>query len=320
MRKSALLVVVILVLSSCATILNQSTKTIYITTTTPANVIVNKDTFKTFQDKTPIWVKRQSKDLKIKVFNDSVTKEVSIKPINSFAFWLNAYPTPLFWTGFLIDKKNPKRYTYPTRMYFDMTDTTNTYLSYDPRSKKGEIDLHISMPYINNFLLRPDNENNYKSNTGFWGLTLGLDYYHSSKQFINLSVSGVSDFFLPFPAAVDLSGYYELMSSAYVSVSNNHKINNFLIGYGLSYVRNTWDLRYYQWGQTEPITREPVKKSNNAIGFVFPAYYMPTEHFFVGVAYRPTLFRLSTENPFKYEHLISIDFGWKIKLKKNNNR
>lgn len=316
MRKTAFLVIVILVLSSCATVLNHTTKTIYITTTTPANVIVNKDTLKTFEDKVPIWVKRQPKDLKITVFNDSVTKEVSIKPRNSFAFWLNAYPTPLLWTGFLIDRKNPKRYTYPTRIYFDMKDTTNTYLSYDPRSKKGEIDLRISLPHINNFLLKPDNESNYKFNTGFWGLTVGLDYYHSARQFINLSATGVMDFFLPVPAAVDMAGYYEIMNSTYISVSNNHKIKNFTLGYGLCYVKNTWNLNYSDWGQTEPPTRQPVSKSNNAIGFIFPAYYMPTENFFIGVVYRPTLFRLSTENPFKYEHLISIDFGWKLKLTK----
>lgn len=315
MRKSAFVVIVILVFSSCATVLNHTTKTIYITTTTPANVVVNKDTLKTFEDKVPIWVKRQPKDLRITVFNDRVTKEVSIKPRNSFAFWLNAYPTPLLWTGFLIDRKNPKRYTYPTRMYFDLNDTTNTYLSYDPRSKKGEIDLRISLPHINNFLLKPKNESNYKLNTGFWGLTVGLDYYHSSKQFINFSATGVMDFFLPIPAAVDMAGYYEIMNSTYICVSNNHKIKNFTVGYGLSYAKNTWNLNYSDWGE-EPLTVEPVSKSNNAIGFIFPAYYMPTEHFFIGAVYRPTLFRLSTENPFKYEHLISIDFGWKLKLKK----
>lgn len=316
MKKSALLLIVIFVLSSCATVLNHSKKTIYITTTTPAKVVVNKDTLRTFQDKIHVEVQRHSADLKITVFNDSVSKKLSIKPINSFAFWLNSYPIPLFWTGFLIDKKNQKRYTYPTRMYFDMKDTINTYLLYDPRSKKGEIDLRISFPHINNFLLKPDNESNSKFNTGFWGLSVGLDYYHSAKQFINLSATGVMDFFLPVPAAVDMSGYYEIMNSAYISVSNNHKNKNFTLGYGLSYSRNRWMLNYSEWGDPEPLTREPVEKFNNAIGFVFPVYYMPTEHFFIGLVYRPTFFRLSTENPFQYEHLISFDFGWKIKLRK----
>jgi hypothetical protein len=258
MRKLALIVIVFLVLSSCATVLNRSTKTIYITTTTPAKVVVNKDTLTTFQHKTTIEVQRQSANLNINVFNDSINKTVTVKHRNSFAYWLNAYPTPIFWTGFLIDKKNPKRYTYPTRMYFDMTDTTNTYLSYDPRSKKGEIDLRISLPHVNNFLLKPDNESNYKYNTGFWGLTLGLDYYHSAKQFINLSATGVIDFFLPIPAAVDMAGYYEIMNSTYLSVSNNHKIKNFTLGYGLCYVKNTWNLNYSDLGQTEPMTREPI--------------------------------------------------------------
>jgi len=94
MRKSTLLVIVVLVLSSCATVLNSPTKTIYITTTTPAKVIVNNDTLTTFQDKIPVEVQRQAADLSINVFNDTVNKTVILKHRNSFAYWLNVYPIP----------------------------------------------------------------------------------------------------------------------------------------------------------------------------------------------------------------------------------
>lgn len=318
MKKTLIFTLAVLFLSSCASVFNQPSQTIYITTSTPANVIINKDTIETFKYQTPVRVKRQPADLKIKVFNDSVNKEFTIKHENSWLYWLNAYPTPLLWTGFLIDRNNPKRYAYPSRIYFDMSDRTDSYMPYYHRTacKKGDMDLQISIPYINSFLLRPDYETGYKSNTGFWGLTLGIDYYQSPTQYINLSVSGVTDFFLPFPAAVDFSGYYELMTSGYLSVSNNYKINDFIIGYGLSYSRNTWDLKYSEWCQTEPPSREPVKKTNNAIGFVFPMYYLLDDDFYIGAVYRPSLFRLSNVNSFKYEHLISIDFGWKIRFKK----
>lgn len=314
MKQTLLILISIFLWSSCATILNQSTKRLTITTTTPANVIVNNDTLSSYHDRTTITVKRQPENFGITVFNDSISKNITIKSKNSFAYWLNAYPST-FWTGFLIDKKKAKRYTYPSKIYVDMTDTINRYVNYDPRSKKGQLYLHLSIPHINSFLLKPNNENDYKFSTGFWGIAVGLDYYHKPRQFINLSASAVSSFFVPFPAAIDISGEYELLSSRYFSLSNNYKIKRFSVGYGLSYSRNTWDLRYYDAFDPPPPTREPVKKSNNSFGFIFPAYLQIGKNFNIGIIYRPTFLRPESEQVIKYEHLISIDFAWKIRLK-----
>lgn len=106
------------------------------------------------------------------------------------------------------------------------------------------------------------------------------------------------------------------MSSRYASISNNHKLGTFSLGYGLSYSKNTWDFRYYDKFDAPPPTREPIKKSSNAIGLIFPTYLQLGEHFNVGVIYRPTFYRPKLNDKFKYEHLISIDFAWKIRVKK----
>ena len=58
--------------------------------------------------------------------------------------------------------------------------------------KKGELHLHLSLPHINSFCIKPPSES-YKSSFGFWGVSAGLDYYHSQSQFINVSASGVMD-------------------------------------------------------------------------------------------------------------------------------
>ena len=312
MKQLFIFIIILLLFGSCATILNRPATAIYVTTTTPAKIVVNHDTIVTHIDKTPIATLRQSKNLNIKVFNDSINKDIIVPYKNSFAYWLNLYPG--FWAGFFIDWQNPKRYTYPKRIYIDMTDTTNEYFSYDQRSKKGNFYIHLSFPYINNFMLKPDNEVDYKKSLGFFGATLGVDYYYSDKQFINFSANAAIDFFLPVPAPVDFIGYYELMSSIYLTVSNNYQIRRFLLGYGLSLTRNTWNLQYHDRFDPPPKTREPVTKTNYAVGAVFPMYYMPAERFFIGVVYRPTLFRFQNKNLLKYEHLISIDFGWKFKL------
>jgi len=311
-----ILVTFVLTISSCATVFNSKTKKIDITTTKPAKIILNKDTLSIVKNRATIHVPRQKEPLKIEIINDSISKTININSKNSFAYWLNAYPTPMFWTGFLIDKKNPKRYTFPSRIYINMLDSSNKYLLFDPRDRKGQLFLNVSFPWVNNFYLKPDNEN-YKSNTGFWGIAFGLDYYHNRQQFLNLSASGVMDFFIPFPAAVDFRGLNELMSSSYVGLSNNHKIRNFSFGYGLSYTSNTWNLRYFgSQPDTLSTDKQPRKKSGSAMGFICPIYYQLGHNFYAGVIYRPTIFRPSTSRQFAYEHLISINIGWKMRLKK----
>jgi len=190
---------------------------------------------------------------------------------------------------------------------------------------KKELRLNLSLPYVNSFRITPENEG-IKENTGFWGLSVGLDYYHSKKQFFNLGFSGVSDFFVPFPASPGIEGEYELMTSTYISLSNNHIIRNFKMGYGFSYARNSWKLEYYGYNNNPPQTRDPVKKSHKVLGFVFPIYFSMEDnfefvefidllrHLNIGIVYRPTFYRPNMTNKFMYEHIISIDFAWKIKL------
>ena len=317
MRQQILYILTIsILLSSCASLLNSKQTRLKIISNEPVGIIINKDTINHLLAEKEISVSRSKEPLKLTIFNDSIKKTVSVESKNSFAYWLNLYPNLHLWTGFLIDKNKAKRYAYSKRIYIDVYDTIPRYFTYYPWSRKGNIDLHFSLPHINSFLLNPENENNKKVNTGFWGLTLGLDYYHSRNQFINLSASGVSDFFVPFPAAVDISGEYELMSSSYISLSNNHRYKRFLFGYGISYSKNTWDFRYYDRFDPPPPTREPVKKSHIALGLIFPAYFQMGEHFNIGLVYRPSFYRPNMTDKFKYEHLESIDFAWKIPLMK----
>ena len=299
-------------MTSCATIMNQSHKKITIYTTESSKIIINHDTIKTLENKVTLKVERKNEVINITATADSLTKDIEVEPKNSFLYWSNIFCN--YGIGMLIDRKNSKRFSYPERIYINSADTTNRYYRYGQANNKGELHLHVSLPHINSFQLTPNNEGT-KINTGFWGLTIGLDYYYSKSQFFNAGISGVSDFFVPFPAAVDISGEYELMSSRYFSLSNNHRLKRFTFGYGLSYARNTWDFRFYDRFGPPPPTREPIKRSHNSFGLVFPTYYQLDEHFHIGVVYRPTFFRPNLSDNFKYEHLISIDFAWKIRLK-----
>ncbi len=297
MKQALYILLISVLMTSCASI-------IYI--------VVNNDTIKTINNKANLTVKRKKEELRITAYTDSLSKNLRIKPKNSSAYWDNIL---LYGIGMLIDMNNPKRYSYPQKIYINSADTINRYFRYGQVNNKGELYLHLSLPHINSFSLVPENEPR-KTNIGCWGLTIGLDYYHAKNQFVNLGISGVSDFFVPFPAAVDISGEYELMYSSYISLSNNHKFKRFSLGYGIAYGKNIWDLRYYNQFNPPPPTRDPIKKSSNALGLIFPTYFQLGERFNMGIVYRPTFYRPDTTNKFKYEHLISIDFAWKIRLKR----
>jgi len=313
--------IVILIMScfllSCATIMNQPYKNIAVSVTKPSRIVVNKDTVQTVDNKARIVVQRSKEPIILIAITDSLKKEVNIDSKNSGAYYINIFYN--YGLGMLIDQHNPKRYTYPDRIYLNSSDTLNEFFKYGQDNRKGEVYLHLSLPYINQFRLKPDNES-VRSNMGFWGVSAGLDYYHSKNRYLNFSASAVTDFFLPVPAAVDLSGEYELMTSSYFSLSENYQIKRFSVGYGLSYTRNNWNLSYSSWGDAPPPTREPVSKSNNSIGLLFSTYFQTLHNFYIGLIYRPTFIRLHTTNPIQYEHLISIDLAWKIRLIKKSSR
>lgn len=313
MKQTAYILILTIMLSSCATIFNQPYKNITIYTTEPSKIVYKQDTVETQDNKAHLEVKRQKETLSIVAITDSLTKSITVKPKNSSMYWANL--CLLYGVGMLVDMENPKRYSYPERIYINSADTISKYYKYGKANNKGELDLHLSLPHFNFFNLTPQGEE-MKVGASFWGLTVGLDYYHTKNQFVNLGGSYAFGVPFPIPAAVDFSGERELMSSWYISLSNNHKLWRFTTGYGLSFGKNIWDFGYYSWEEELPPTKAPITKSHYAFGLIFPAYFQLSEHFNIGVVYRPTFYRPNMTDKFAYEHLISIDFAWKIRLKK----
>lgn len=302
-------------LSSCASILNSYHQDVKVHTSAPAIVVYKTDSIRTKNNKEVLSFQRNSQPKELKIHTDSLSKTVTVRPFKSINYWLNIPCT--YGIGLLMDRNNEKRYGYPNHIYIEVSDTLKskytTYNNFDNNFRKGVVKFHISLPWVNSFYLSPANEN-YKSNTGFWGINLGMDYCHTNRQFLELAVSGIADFFIPFPAAVDYAGEHEFMNALTISLSNNHNVGRFSFGYGLLVTKNTWDLRYYDRWAPQPPTREPVLKSHYAFGLVFPSYVQLARSFNIGLIYRPSFYRPALANQFNYEHTISLDFAWKIKL------
>ncbi|GHT58196.1 hypothetical protein AGMMS50239_02270 [Bacteroidia bacterium] len=188
---------------------------------------------------------------------------------------------------------------------------------------KGTWDLRLSLPYINYFSLKPDGKRNISS-IGFLGVLAGIDYYRSNTQYLSLFAGSGMDFFLPFPAVVDWKdGEEDYFSSVYFGITNNHRHKYFTFGYGLSYSHNLWRHVYYgdhdNDGDYDDIP--PNKEySDNTLGLMLSAYWFPKNNFSIGIIYRPDFLRLNANPILKYEHLISVDFAWKIRLKTTSRK
>ena len=113
--KSLFILLLLILLSSCATIVNHPLTDIRIHTTKPSKIIYKNDTIRTVSNKAVLWVERKNETLSIVAMTDSITKTVEIKPKNSFMYWSNIWTN--YGIGMLVDMDNPKRYSYPTNIY-----------------------------------------------------------------------------------------------------------------------------------------------------------------------------------------------------------
>lgn len=97
----------------------------------------------------------------------------------------------------------PKVWMVLTCMYTLSMHTMTAQISpsNDDDTHQKSWGIHLSLPHINHFHLKPPIEQIRKTNTGFWGLKLGVDYFYSSRSYLTLSGSGNMDFFMPVPAS-----------------------------------------------------------------------------------------------------------------------
>lgn len=313
-------------MTSCATVITKKHYIMKINTNAPNAQAFVYDSI--YNLPLTLKVKRSKNDLKIKLISDSLTRDFIVKSSPNPAFiygnllWLEVSPA-----AYLIDFTNQKRFYYGKSVYLNIHDSVNVirppvskfyynYFSKSYTTNKRQINLIFSIPYVNSFYLQPINEKS-KSNTGFWGISGGIEYYYENMKYISLTGNFVTDFFVPVPAAVDISGGYETMHSVYLSLTDNYKIKRFTFGYGLNYSINSWAYSYSDRFNPPPPTREPVRKSSQSFGFIINGYHQFGKHFFVGLIYRPSLVETYPTTELKYEHLISLDFAWKIRLKNN---
>ena len=247
---------------------------------------------------------------------------VVMKSRLSLAYYFSIYTV----VGVLIDGSTPKKWTYPKSVW--LTDSwieennINNQGFHNKYAYKGAWNMRLSFPYLNWFYSAYENES--KSRSGFMGNSIGLDYHYNDKMYLNITGSGILNFFIPVPAAVDLAGVWDHMGSLYATLSNNHMLNNgrLSLGYGVSYGQDYWNtVNHGNWGRMEDATKKEINqksvyRNSNSLGLVFPFYYYTKHSFYMGIVYRPMLLQFNQGTRFQYQHTASFDFGWRIRLKK----
>jgi len=307
--KLFLLTISSFLLFSCATIFNKSKYPVKINTSyIDAKAEINDSIYSL---PSIVDIKRSKKDLQIKLITDTCNKLYTIKTgLSSQYKYLNI----LIWLGYFIDLTNNKRFTYGDEIYLDSSNYIVPNLKQAYKPEKGQVFFKLSLPYLNNFIIKPQNEETRISN-GFIGFSTGVSYYRNNKTFLCLDFNIITDFFIPFPAPIKKYNGYEEISSTYLSLSENRAVNKINFGYGLSFSINKWYQSCVDTNQVEYIEDTKHTKSQS-IGLIFSSYYNFGRYFSIGIKYKPDIYRIYPIAEFKYEHSISIDFLWRFIIKR----
>jgi hypothetical protein len=298
-----------LLLSSCATIINQPLQKIYITTDKNVKVIsvekaVLMDSSKHTNARKEYFVKRSNTPLIITVQADSTKKIIVLKSKNSFAYWYNIAAN--YGIGMLVDRDNEKRFTYQQSSYISAEDTSIIIKRFAP-VKKGTVNLSFSLPFTTAFNII-DSSGKYNS-AGVYGLEAGADYFYSCNNFLSLNIGAATDVF----AEHFGPGYYETGSTIYASVKNNNAIGSFDLGYGVNVSKLTWSKI-----TLDSATTFYKRISNVNIGLSLSAQYRVANNCRLGVLYQPGLLNTSFKPAVNYQHYISLNLIWKLRIKKGS--
>lgn len=306
MDKNIFIILLGLLFSSCATLLNNGVQKISITTDKRIKVVSVDSSMKKFGDVNSFYVERRENPVAVNLLVDTVKQKLLVKPHSSVAYWANI--TFNYGIGMLVDKDNPKRYAFSKRMDLQVKDNKVVVSRFAP-TLKGTINWHIALPYANFFYLAT--LDSYRSSGGFWGIESGLDYFYKDNRFVSVYGGAATDFFVPVPAAVDIRGEYQSSSGVFGNARNNYRVGSFDLGYGISYSTLHW----YRTNNMDS-TFISQTKNNCALGLSFNSSFRVGQFFQLGLLYQPYFIYLDNKINTDYQHQISIELIWKIPLRR----
>jgi hypothetical protein len=108
--------------ASCATIINKPLEKINIYVSEPSTIVIGKDSLIAYNGHLKIFLPRSPYPVEMHVVNDRLQKKIIINSRNSNAYYSNIIFN--FGVWMYVEKDNPKRYTYPSKIFINASDST----------------------------------------------------------------------------------------------------------------------------------------------------------------------------------------------------
>lgn len=329
---------ILLFMSSCASLINSSYKTITVHTQDSVGIYFRDGSIRTVNNQASFPALRKKDTIQFTTVRDSVSKTYIVKNKLSFAFFSNI---PLYFgAGMLVDLLSPRRFTYPSHIYLDSTHQEKGYYTYEKVIANNKWELLMGIPIIN--LNHRDQPHPYPNFIHGWnGFTLGLNYFHKDNRYFNLT--GQTYFMQNFPLILPILLQFNRHNKEFVyhlTFSDNYRISKFHVGYGFSYAYKEQKYFYLVSNSSSNPSKEllassSVSKSKSVnpisldiddgadfengwnmrhlIGVYIPVSYELTKNWLAQFQYSPSIYQLNTKQ-FKYEALYSLGINYRIKL------
>ena len=295
-----------LMMSSCASILNSSMQKVSVTSDKQIKIIsLEKSVYKEsgFVDSNhakSFFVFRSSMPLSVNLEVDSIHKTILLYPRSSFAYWLNIFFN--YGIGMLIDKDNPKRYSYSRDNHITIKDSILIVHKFS-LEKKNNIKLTISPTLVNSFSINTGKH--WYQSAGIFGLEAGVEYYYNKNKFISVNAGAATDVFGDYFG----KGYSRTTSTVFTNFRDNRTYCNFNVGYGLnvSYIRWIEDYR------GDSIYTHQLSNVTT-LGLSVSVQYRLGNYIYAGVLYQPSFVNTNNLSSFNYQHFLSFNLIGKIPL------
>ncbi len=330
MKKIPFLLFILLLFSSCATLVNspftkinlytkQDSVKVYLSDSsqfvyTPARLIV-------VRSKTPLEVTLEKQDLK---------KTVLIPAKLSPEFIFGNYANATLLIGYLVDFSNPKRFKYPSKVYFDLDYLNNANLKYKtkiepqfalyqcPEGRKrdiacprGTLSYKLSVPEGNSFVI--NKQTHIGKSFGFLGITGEGCYYYRDRRFFGVGAGMLTDFIIPVPAPYDVEGEYERSFGSYLDLLHGNDFKRFSFSYGLNISKYSYYKRYTGELYPEYIDTLLYSKVETRAGLSFSTVYRFNEYASAGIKYLPSFYTFGP-GEFRYGHFLFLDLAINFRI------
>ncbi len=292
-------------LASCS----PAAKYVSIVANAPAGFVVRNDTLKRAAFDTVVYPLEERTTLMVTVFGDSFKKLLAFPPAKDLVYWRGFYVPDD--SAFTMDRAHPYGTAYPHIVSVNMRNARQRFYGPLRWSRKEQLFLHASVPFINSYLFNPQ-DRGYINRIGVGGIMGGMEYFYDHDRFWGLYLGAMSG------GRRDIGnmGVGEYVGARYAYVIRGQEIERFTYGYGMGFAHNMYMLngtRSLQGGMYRRLVYE--QSTNVGFGPVVICNYRVDRTFNIGINYRTTVFRVYPSITPGYEHIFSLDLALKFRLR-----